>query len=141
MALKIEGKDNDEIAAAVGLSVRSLRQYLWIAGKNGWLTTADPAEEVEYNLAHKAVRNLDMLLDDKDKDTGMPRTEVTLATLRGVGILRNHDAKGPDVANGQQNVLQINIQAPAGATTEIRAGTMQGAPAFVEGETVGEKSA
>lgn len=136
MALKIQGHDNDEIAKAVGLSVRSLRQYLWVAGKNGWLTVADPQDTVDYELAHRAVSNLDELLHSRDGLTGLPDKEITLATLRGTGIFRNHDAKPNDVAVGQQNVLQINIQTPVGVNTVIRPGSMQGAPAFVEGEKI-----
>lgn len=136
MALKIQGHDNDEIAKAVGLSVRSLRQYLWVAGKNGWLTVADPQDTVDYELAHRAVSNLDELLHARDCTTGLPDKEITLATLRGTGIFRNHDA-APAVGNsGQQNVLQINITSPTGTVTEIRPGSMQGAPAFIEGEKV-----
>lgn len=139
MALKIEGLDNDEIAKRVGLAPRSLRQYLWIAGKNGWLTVADPQEEVDYRLAHRAVSNLDELLHARDANTGMPDKEITLATLRGTGIFRTHDAPVAGIGNGQQNILQINIQTPTGPVTTIRAGSMQGAPAFVEGDLVGEK--
>lgn len=135
-ALKIEGKDNDEIAKIVGLAPRSLRQYLWVAGKNGWLTSADPQDDVDYRLAHRAVSNLDELLHARDP-RGMPDKEITLATLRGTGIFRNHDAKPAEGMTGQQNVLQINIQTPnADSVQVIRPGTMQGTPAFIEGEKI-----
>lgn len=135
-ALKIQGKDNDEISKIVGLAPRSLRQYLWVAGKNGWLTSADPQDDVDYRLAHRAVSNLDELLNARDVRTGLPDKDITIQTLRGTGIFRNHDAKPAEGTQGQQNVLQINIQTPTERVSVIRPGTMQGVPAFIEGEQV-----
>lgn len=137
VALKIQGNSTEEISKIVGIKAATVRQYLWIAGKNGWLSVADPQDDVDYNLAHRAVSNLDELLHARDRVSGLPDKEITLQTLRGTGIFRNHDARPADSPVGQQNILQITIQAPpTGPLPQVRVGAMQGAPAFIEGEKI-----
>lgn len=141
MALKIEGHTNEEIAAIVGLAPRSLRQYLWIAAKNGWLTIHEPDEDVSLRLAHRAVSNLDELLHARDKDTGLPSQTITLETLKGTGIFRDHSSKGQAEAQVMPSMaLQINIIAPDGAALpQMKAGSTFGTPAFIEGQVADGK--
>lgn len=141
VAMRVQGHTNEEIAKAVGLAERSLKQYLWIAGKNGWLNTYDPNDDLEFNLAHRVVSNLDELLHARHGTTGLPDKEVTLETAKGIGLFKNHDIAKTEVMP-QQNILQIQIQIPEGANLpKLRAGTTGGVPAYLEeGEVLnGEK--
>lgn len=134
-AMKIQGHDNDTIATQLGLSVRSLRQYLWIAGKNGWLKTDDPHEYAESVIIHKVVKGLEELVDARDKD-GLPRQSVIMESAAGLGIFKDHSKQ--DAAPVQQaNVLTINVVMPDGVPSAVRPGTGGGVPSYVEGETVG----
>lgn len=135
VALKIAGKTNEEIAAEVGLSERSLRQYLWIAGKNGWLTTQDPHEVAGSVLVHRAVSNLEELLHARNAVTGLPDKEVTLESLKGLGVFKDH-SKQEAPTNQQANMLTINVVMPEGAQAQVRPGTTMGSAAYVEGEVV-----
>lgn len=129
LAMKVEGYDNDTIAKELHLSVRSLRQYLWLAGKNGWLKFVEPKDELEYSIAHKAVRNLDAMLDSENVEkVQMPATFKVADIVLGPQF----DAQAPTGPN--MNVLQINIQQPEGPAVQMREGTAAGIPAYVEAE-------
>lgn len=133
VALKIQGYDNDEIAEKIGLSVRSLRQYLWIAGKNGWLRTADPRDVADYEITHDVVKGLKELVTFRN-DRGLPDKEVILKSAEGLGLFKDKHSDLP--VNTNQNVLTINVVMPEGARQEIRPGTTGGAPAYVEAEVL-----
>jgi DNA-binding transcriptional regulator LsrR (DeoR family) len=135
MALKIQGHTNEEIAEQVGLSVRSLRQYLWIAGKNGWLTIHDPHEYAENVLLHRVVSNLDELLHARNAITGLPDKEVTLELAkRGLEPFKERPMEAPVVQ--QANQLSINIVMPEGKLPQMREGSGGGAAAYVDGDVV-----
>lgn len=133
VAMKIQGYDNDEIAAKLNLSVRSLRQYMWIAGKNGWLTTSDPRDVAEFDIAHQVVDGLRVLVNHRNA-LGLPDKEVILKSAEGLGIFK--DAKQPVEQAAPSNVLTINVVMPGGERPEVRPGTTLGVGAYVEGEEV-----
>lgn len=132
MAMRIEGRSNDEIAEALNLSVRSIRQYVWIAGKNGWLRTDDPHEYAESVLIHKAVKGFEELLDSRHERTHLPDKEVILESMKGLGIFKDQ-TKTEAPVNQQANMLTINVVMPEGAVSTVRPGTVAGVPAYVEG--------
>jgi hypothetical protein len=133
--MKIQGFDNEEIASKLNLSVRSLRQYLWIAGKNGWLKTSDPHDVAEYEITHGVIKGLKELVDYRDPDTKLPRQEVILRASEGLGIFKDHSKQQQEaVPNG--NVLTVNVVFPEGPRAEMRPGTTIGVASYVEGEVV-----
>lgn len=137
VSLKVQGHSTAEIATLLDLKPASIRQYLWIAGKEGWLTTADPIDVAENTLIHRAVSNLEELLHARNAATGLPDKEVTLETVKGLGVFKDH-SKASDQPNQNANVLTINFQFPKheGPLPTVRAENVGGAPAYVEGEIV-----
>lgn len=131
VAMKIQGYDNDEIAAKLNLSVRSLRQYMWIAGKNGWLRTDDPRDVAEYDIAHDVVEGLRTLVKHRN-GLGIPDKDVILKSAEGLGIFK--DPKQPVEQSAPSNALTINVVMPVGERAEVRPGTTVGVAAYVEGE-------
>lgn len=135
VAMKIQGFDNEEIATKLNLSVRSLRQYLWIAGKNGWLKTSDPHDVAEYEITHDVVKGLKELVAYRDKETGLPRQEVILRSAEGLGIFKDHSKPQQEQVN-HGNVLTVNVVFPEGPRDEMRPGTTAGVASYVEGEVL-----
>ena len=132
MAMRLAGHDNETIAKELQLSQGSLNQYLWMAGKNGWIPRkrgfADPKDSLEFSLAHKVVKNLGDLLDSEDAET---KKEVTLEVAKGTLFKRFSDqnAQAP-----QTTVLAVRIEMPAGEPTIIRERTTGGRGRWIEGE-------
>lgn len=134
MAMRLAGHANDAIAAELGLSEKSLNQYLWMAGKRGWIPRkkgfADPKDDMEFSLAHKVVRNLDSLLDSEDNET---KKEVTLEVAKGTLFKRFGEQA---VVAPPSTVLAIRIEMPPGPTQEIREGTTGGRGRWIEATIV-----
>lgn len=146
VALKIAGRDNDEIAKLVHLSPRTLKQYMYIAGQNGWLTTADPDDDLEFRLKHKIVRNVEGVLDG----TLVPnpsQQEMTIAAAKGTGLFKQHDANAKGAMTLPPMAIQVNViggPAMLGQRTnshqldQFPEGSVGGCPAYVEGQAIGE---
>lgn len=128
-AMEQAGVTRDEIAKALGLSVKTIPGYLYKAGANGWLTFTDPKDTLEYQILHKAVRNLDELLDVPDLAT---KTEVTLKALDGM-VWRKQDL-GPQ--NTQQSIVAVKVEVVNGGVTAVREGTVMGAGKYLEAEVL-----
>lgn len=136
ISMKVQGMSTDEIATQLGLKPASIRQYMWIAGKMGWLTTHDPHDVAENVLVHRAVSNLEELLHSRNIVTGLPDKDVTLETIKGLGIFKDY-SKQPEQANQQANVLTINfLTPPGGQLPAVRVDNVGGQPAYVEAEIV-----
>lgn len=137
IALKVQGLSTEEIGQKLDLKPASIRQYMWIAGKNGWLTTNDPHDVAENVLIHRAVSNLEELLHSRNVVTGLPDKEVTLETIKGLGIFKDH-SKQQESPNQQANVLTINFLVPpsGGPLPTVRDENVGGVPAYVEAEVV-----
>ena len=132
IALRAAGLEESEIAEQMKLSKGTIRNYVYLAGANGWLDAetlmANPVDTVEYKLLHKVVRNLDASLDSTDKDE---RNAVTSKLFDAT--MAKHWA--PVAASGpQQTLVAIRIEQPAGPAQVIREGTVQGIGAWTEGE-------
>jgi hypothetical protein len=133
LALRVAGLDEGQIAEQLSLGKGTIRNYIYLAGKHGWLNEdvmmANPVERIEYGLLHKVVRNLDASLDSDDK---AERAQVTEKLFDAT--LAKHWA--PVVASGQaQTLVAIRIEHPQGPPQVIREGTVQGISAWTEGET------
>jgi hypothetical protein len=135
VAMRLAGYDTAEIAEDLRISKRSVRQYLWIAGKHGWLaqgvhgTLADPRDRLEFEIGHKVVRNLDQMLDSSDPAV---RHEATLEAAKGT-IFKAYDQQAL-VSAPNTNVLSIRVELPPGAQSGMRADAISGTAAYVEGE-------
>ena len=134
-ALQISGLSHAEIGKVLGMSEKTIPHYLYIAGKNGYLDHHDPHEKLTYEIIHKAVRNLDAMLDDPDPSFKQMKAEVTMETLKGTAFKKFGEITGP---TQQMNVLSIKVELPAGGNMVIREGTVGGTPAYqtIEGEVL-----
>ena len=118
MALRISGVSDEQIAKEVGIQPRTLRQYLWLAAKNGWLRFDDPADRLEYELAPKIVDNIAHHLNLKDK-------VMTIEAAKGIGLFKTHQSlKNEGVI--QQTVLALKIEFPTDAPRLVPPGAILG---------------
>jgi hypothetical protein len=135
IALKVQGYSTNEIAEQLQLKPASVRQYLWIAGRNGWLNTQDPHEKAHSELVHRAVSNLEEWMHARDARTGLPDKEITLAAASGLGIFGGGPAQQQE--SQATNILAIQITMPQGGNLpQMRDGNAGGTPAYVEGEVL-----
>jgi transposase len=103
VACRTEGMSDKEIAQALNISIFTIRKILQRARKEHHLS--DLVDRMENRAVPQAVENLIEFLDDKDR-------EFTMATLKGVGIFRNHSAQKTEQTNTNQNTLRVEIVMP-----------------------------
>lgn len=130
LAMRVAGIEDEQIAKELHIGAGTLRNYIYLAGRNGWLTAesiANPVETIEYTLLHKVVRNLDRSLDSDDKDE---RGRVTEKLFDAT--MAKHWA--PVAAGPQQTLVAIRIEHPQGPPQQVREGTVQGLSAWTDGE-------
>jgi hypothetical protein len=133
--LRQDGFSTQEISEKLGIKPASIRQYMWIAGKNGWLNPLDPYERAHSELVHRAVSNAEEWLHARDGKTGLPDKEFTLEAMKGLGIFGSGPAQQSE--QGHTNVLAINITMPTGGNLPtMRDGNAGGVGAYVDGEIV-----
>lgn len=133
ISMRLEGKDNDEIAKVLGISPNSIKQYMYLAGRNGWLKNkaVDPNDRLEHEIAHKVVRNLDEMLDSPDESR---RDVATLKTADGMLFKRFAEQQGQAQPLA---VIGVRIEMPANGTMPtIREDTTGGTPRWAEGEVI-----
>lgn len=138
VAMRVAGLTTEEIAKALNIKPASVNQYMWLAGKNGWLPKrgggfADPKDRMEYQIAHKVVRNIDEMLDSQDLDT---RKEVTMETAKGTLFKKFGEVAAAPTSTNM--VIAIRMERPT-STIElppIREGTTGGQPKYIEADVV-----
>lgn len=131
IAMRIAGHSDEEIAAALSLSPKTIPSYLYIAGKKGWLNYADPKDRMEFQLQHQVVDNLKTLMDNPDDKI---RMNTTIEVAKGTLFKRFGENQGQA---RQTNVLSIKIEtAPEGSPQVLRADAVGGKPAFVEAQLI-----
>lgn len=128
IAMRISGMGDEEIAAALNLSQRSLSSYLYKAGKNGWLNIDNPKDRLEYQVLHKVVRNIDDMLDSPDPEV---KQQVTMETAKGT-IFKSFGEQMQQLA--PSTLVAIKIEMPPGPPQVIRAETTGGLPAYVDAQ-------
>ena len=141
VAMRAQGYTSEEIAAELKVRVATLSTYVYRAVKSGFLVNskgesllADPKDQVEYELAHKVVRNLGVLLDCGDTKI---QKEVTLEVAKGT-LFKKFDQQ-VNVPLPNMNVLSLRIEMPRGAEAiTVREGSIGGKPAYLEGERLDE---
>lgn len=143
LVLKLAGKKTAEIAKKLDTSPDTIRHYLWLAGKNGWLDAdkmmmVDPSEQLAFSAAQKTVRNIGLSLDGRML---MPQQfEMTLETAKGLGLFKTHTAQKIEGVMAIPS-LEVNIMMPAGAAGYAPPidGSLGGTPAYIDGETIDQK--
>jgi hypothetical protein len=135
ISMRLEGKDNEEIAAALNIKPASVNQYMYWAGKYGWLSkdAVDPNDRLTHELSHKVVRNMDEALDSDDEER---RDRMTVKVAEGVLFPRYKDQQ-QTVAPMTMLGVKIEFSHPPGeALPKVREGTTGGEPLWKEGEVV-----
>jgi transposase len=133
IAMRTEGMSNRDIAEKMNLSVATIGAYLQKARKE--LHLSDIVDRVEHRAVPTAVDNLIEGLDRGDKD-------YTLATLKGVGVFRNHSAVKQETSTENRNLMVVRIEMPEltnGQLPTVAVGNIVGVPRAVkavEGELV-----
>lgn len=141
LALRATGIDDKEIADTLKLSMQTVWNYCYIAGKNGWAETFGNAkDQIEFGIMPKVVREIEAGLDDNTRHvtSGMKvRTAVALKVAEGTIFKRFEQTTG---AAPISNVIAIRIE-NVGAPIVETVRTYSGTPAYQEGEVtdVGER--
>lgn len=141
VAMRATGMTTEEIAAELGIKPGSVHSYVYRAAKSGFLVNKrgeslldDPKDRVEFELAHKAVRNMNEFLDSDNDEV---RERMTLEIAKGA-LFKKFDPQPTAPSMGVQ-ALAIKIEMPTTGGMAVREGTIGGVPNYVEGEVAGEK--
>lgn len=157
IALKAQGHKQKDIAAMMGLAETTVKQYVYTANKKGWIninTFSDPDDQLDIVLKSKAVRNINLVLDEKltqvDEDTGetchIPSdraVDMTKEVAKGTGLLKTHTVDKGSVVAPVAMALSVRVeipQLPSNSTQtlpEVRQGSVGGVPSF-DAEIIGE---
>lgn len=140
VVMREAGHSDKEIAKRLKSTEGSVRQYVYMARKNGWLTDDDEMVDVEFEAAmeldRKVVRNVSASLDGSM--TNWQTHEMTIAAAKGRGIFKTD--KGEAAGPQQLPIVAIQIVMPVlgegDQLPEIGEDQMGGVPAYVEGEVV-----
>jgi hypothetical protein len=146
VAMRAQGYSNDEIAAELKIKPQSIKQYLYRATKSGFLVNKDglllqdPHDALEFDVAHRAVRNLKAALDDEPivtkggeiKAVSPSMTKLALKVAEGTLFKKFDQSKDPQ-QHGMQ-VLAVRVEMPAGAAATVDAASIGGAPAYSDAE-------
>lgn len=141
VVLKLAGWKTAEIAKRLKTTPDTIRHYLYIAGKNGWLTgdgeLVDPAEQLVYETSHKIVRNINAALDGQILKP--QQFEMTVEAAKGTGHFKNHSAAKVE-GNFTIPTLEVRFEIPKGSPIEPPVpGSFGGVGSYVEGQTVDPK--
>lgn len=137
--LDAAGHRDEAIAKKLHTTAPSVRQYRYIAKKNGWLDEDGEPVDVELEMAmdvdRKVVRNISASLDGQM--TNWQTHEMTIAAAKGRGHFKSHEViKGDSAVSMPVVAIQV-VMPPVGAgdqRPEIREDQMGGLPAYEEGE-------
>lgn len=137
--LDAAGHRDEAIAKRMHTTEATIRQYRYIAKKNGWMDSEGNTVDVEAELAmdvdRKVVRNISASLDGQM--TNWQTHEMTIAAAKGRGHFKSHEVSKVDGAQAMSVVAIQVIMPPVGAADqmpEIREEDMGGLPAYVDGE-------
>lgn len=127
LAMKAQGKRNDEIAEACGITKNTLKVYMFRAHQRGWLTIQsleDPDDALEIVLKSQTVRNLHEFLEKRDKD-------VTIESAKGLGLYKTHQVMKTDQPAALAFALSVNVEMPPPGIAQVpRLGSVGGQPYF-----------
>lgn len=139
VVMRAAGHDDKEIAKRLHTTEGSVRQYVYVAKKNGWLDADDEPVDIESELAltidRKIVRNIDASLDGNM--TNWQTHEMTIAAAKGRGHFKTHEVSKNEGSSAMPVVAIQVIMPPVGAgdqLPEVREDQMGGVPAYTEGD-------
>lgn len=133
VAMRIQGWSDRAIAKELGIMYTSVRQYVYLAGKNKWLDMPTAEDATKYNLLPKALKKVFDAIDSKTKlASGMSEgNHVALEIAKGTAFKQFE--KGATAA--PSTVVAVRIEMPGGPQQEMREDTFGGTPAvFRDGE-------
>jgi predicted transcriptional regulator len=139
------GRSDAEIAKILKTTEASVRQYVYIAKKNGWLddegAPVDLEAELALNIDAKVVRNIAASLDGHM--TNYQTHEMTLAAAKGRGMFKSSEAAATSAASLPVVAIQV-IMPTIGAgdqmqMQQIAEDQMGGVPAYIDGEVAEPK--
>lgn len=145
---KLQGKSTDWIAKKLNTTPGTIRHYLYLAGKNGWLRPetdglelVEPGETLAFSTAHKVVRNIETALDGHDLSE--QQQQMTIEVAKGIGLFKSHQ-----VVKGEQQqtmvVVGLKLEQPPiqQGIDALPPASAGGAPIYLEGEVAdGEQPA
>lgn len=108
---------NIEIAKELGITVRNLRAALYKGRKQGWLEFSDPLNELKYGMVPKAMENLNLFLDARDKD-------ITRDVLKATVFAEYQAAEG--IQQQPNTVFALKIEVPEGFDKASAAANIKG---------------
>jgi transposase len=126
VALKAQGIKNKEVAEQLGVTVNTLKVYMYRAHKAGWLNIEsfnDPDDKLEIVLKSKVIRNVDEFLEKRDKD-------ITIETAKGLGVFKTHQVVKNDTVAPVAIALSVQVEMPKDTGIVPREGSIGGAPYF-----------
>jgi predicted transcriptional regulator len=131
LAMRALGMTDKEIADHMQISINSLHQYMWVAGKRGYLSQTHPDTRMKYEVPDKIVRNVVEMLDHPNIDV---RKEMTLEAAKGTGLFRQHQAiKQEGVA--AMSAIQVQVIMPQGVEQPVVDGSIGGVEADYTDDT------
>jgi hypothetical protein len=136
LAMRTAGFDDKAIADALRLSMQTVWNYSYLAGKNGWATEgfATAKDQIEFGIMPKVVRELEAGLDDRTRHSTSGMTvaqQMALEIAGGTVFKKFEQTAGAAQIN---NVIAIRIEHAPGANIEMRTDSGGGTPAYVEAE-------
>ena len=102
---------NQEIAARLGISERSLRGYIGKARAEGFLQLAEPKEILEHESIPEAVRVVNGHLKEGS-------LKAAIEVLKGMGVLKSHSAIQQE-AEVTHHIPPIELRLPADFTAQM----------------------
>lgn len=140
IAMRLAGIEESEIAKSLGIARSTISHYIYLAGKNGWLTAQDvpdPKDRLDYQLVHKVMDNLEEALDDNARhQTSGIKVKHTVALKIAEGTVFKKFDQAAVTPQQQQTIVAIRIEQPPGEPQAIREGTLGGVSNYVDAETV-----
>jgi hypothetical protein len=134
MGMRLAGATEDEICQVLGLLKETVKNYIYIAGRNGWLTYHSAREQIENSIIPKVLQNIQEGLDDTHRNE---KTQMQVKTLVALKVADGTVFKGFDTGTGQVSaptMIAVKIEMPIGPVPQVREGTTGGAGAYIEGE-------
>lgn len=136
VAMRIAGLDEEEIAKNLEMSPKSIRAYIYRAGKNGWVEFDDAKDHIEYSMMQRVTQNLEEGLQDdvRHVTSGMKvKTAVALKIAEGT-IFKQFGEAAP--VSQASTIVAIKIEMPSGPLQQMREDTTGGAPAYVDADII-----
>jgi transposase len=138
VVLRAAGHHDEEIAKRLKTTAASVRQYVYLAKRNGWADDEgepiDLEAELALNIDRKVVRNINHTLDGGM--TNWQTHEMTIAAAKGRGVFKSDKADAS--VNVTMPIVAIRIDMPAlsAAHQVVNEANVGGTPNYQEAEII-----